>query len=249
MKRIFISAGHGGKDPGATAHGTTEFDICSRIAKELVKKLRENSIESVLVPLGLTLRDRIKWVNANTNAEDFLVELHMNAGPAQATGAEGYFFTGSKLSEDLCMRFTQLYTNSIDLRFRKVAGDTTTRHGRLGIIRDTAPMALLMELGFITNVHDLNTVREQAVGALYTSCVDLVGVEPPKAPISEWAKASVDKAIKKNIAVYWENPQEIVASQVVEHMFKNLGIFNHATGTGITKERFVVALDRLGLLD
>lgn len=64
--------------------------------------------------------------------------------------------------------------------------------------------------------------------------------------VSEWAQSSVDKAIAKDIATDWSNPQELVANATAEWILHKAGIFGEVTGEGITKERFIVALDRLG---
>lgn len=248
MKRLFISAGHGGKDPGAVANHRTEHQMVAKLSKSLVKKLRDSGAEAVQVPIGLSLQERINWVNSNTNASDFLLELHMNAASSPAaTGCEGYFFTGSDLAEKVCLQFMNTYSNNISLKLRGVAGDTTTRHGRLGIIRFTPPLALLVECGFITNMRDVETVELEGVDALYESCMELLGLQIPKVNVSPFAEVAVNKAIDKKIAVYWDNPHEIVSTSVVEHVFKNAGIISTVTGQGLTKERLMVVLDRLRL--
>lgn len=50
-------------------------------------------------------------------------------------------------------------------------GDTTTRHGRLGAIRDNKVFSLLVELGFITNASDLKTVKEKAADGIVAGIV------------------------------------------------------------------------------
>ena len=67
--------------------------------------------------------------------------------------------------------------------------------------------------------------------------------------ISEWAKDSVEKAIIKKIATKWDNPQEIVGNQTLGYILKNMGVLKKIGEAGITKEQFIVALDRLGKLD
>lgn len=252
MSKLFIVAGHGGLnksgrvDPGAVANGTTEAEVAEKIAKKLVIRLRDGGADAILVPTGLNLTKKIAWCNSNTNAGDYLVSIHLNAaGTPEATGAEGYYYNGSEMAEDICLQFLNTYVKNMPLKLRRVAGDTATRHGSLGIIRQTPPLALLIELGFITNKHDLDSIREGSVDALEKCCMELLGIDVPVRNISDWAKPAIDKAIKKKVAMFWDKPDQIVASNIVEHLFRNLGVIETVTGDGISKERMVVILDRL----
>lgn len=67
--------------------------------------------------------------------------------------------------------------------------------------------------------------------------------------VSNWAKASIKKADENFNISNWEEPNEIIANVTVEHIFKKLGIFNKVTGNGVSKERFIVAMDRLNALN
>jgi len=68
----------------------------------------------------------------------------------------------------------------------------------------------------------------------------------PKYPI--WAVNSIEKCIKKGVAKQWDNPDEIIADGTTEQMLINLGVLSSQNGN-LSKARFAVALDRLGLLD
>ena len=66
--------------------------------------------------------------------------------------------------------------------------------------------------------------------------------------VSEFAEESVEKAIGKMIATQWTNPKQIVGDAVVEQVFINLGVLKQREGN-LTKERLIVALDRLHVFD
>ena len=58
---------------------------------------------------------------------------------------------GSSYAKNEGIKFLKEYTNVTGLTSRHVNPDTSDRLGRLGFVRDTKPLALLIELGFITN--------------------------------------------------------------------------------------------------
>jgi len=68
--------------------------------------------------------------------------------------------------------------------------------------------------------------------------------------VSQYAKASVEKAKAKLIATKWNDPQKVVAGPEVEQMLIKAGIFTREVPQGhVTKEDMIVAFDRLGMLD
>lgn len=184
MKRaVFLSVGHNletkwnlAKDRGAAAFGTTEFDECEKVANNVMECQRNAkasganpSFEIVRVPVGLSIAARAKWVNANAVDGDVLVELHLNAAGPTATGVETFFYSGSNYAKEKAKAFQMEYTRVTGLAGRGVKGDMESRHGRLGIVRDTKPLAILVECGFITNVDDLATVRSRGANAIYSA--------------------------------------------------------------------------------
>jgi len=66
--------------------------------------------------------------------------------------------------------------------------------------------------------------------------------------IPEYAEDAVAKAVQKMVAQKWNNPNEVIGDATVEQIFINLGVLDKKEGN-ITKARFIVALDRLGILD
>lgn len=89
MKKVWIDAGHGGKDPGAVANGLQEKDIVLTVSLGVKKRL-ESEYEGVQVLLSrssdvfLELKERTD--KANAAGADLLVSIHCNAGG----GAGGY---------------------------------------------------------------------------------------------------------------------------------------------------------------
>lgn len=94
VRKIVIDPGHGGKDPGAIAHGLKEKDIVLNLSKKLKENLEKNlGYEVVLTRVDdsyISLEERTAVANGN-NA-DLFISLHVNAHPiASVHGLETYF--------------------------------------------------------------------------------------------------------------------------------------------------------------
>ena len=61
------------------------------------------------------------------------------------------------------------YTRVTGIRGRGVHGDKENRWGRLGFVRDTKPLALLFEMGFISNKADVDRVVKMGTEAVLSA--------------------------------------------------------------------------------
>lgn len=165
MKTLFLSIWHDfAPDQWATAFGTTEAKETKKIIDAII--LRGIPwVKLVKVPEWLTLPYRTSWINAHfpDYSEPFAVELHLDAWPASAQGASAWFCAGNTYTQNEATQFLQKYTQITGEPSRHVNPDTSDRLGRLGFVRDTKCASLLIELGFITNQSELNTIRTKAV--------------------------------------------------------------------------------------
>lgn len=263
MSKIWLSCGHGGGDTGAVATfaGRTYYEhtVALGVLDRAKAILEAQKAEVGFVPDGMTLSARIQWVNKNVRNDSLLIECHMNSG-GDAAGAEMYFYGGNGESQALAEKFLKVYVKSTGQTSRGVKPDTVTRHKRLGIIRDTTPKAILLEMGFITNQKDLEIVQSKgALGVANMALawynkpfLDSYGSEKPPQKVSSWAVASVEKA-KSFIGVTgepvwsgWDRPQDEVQAYTLAHVFHKLGVRSHGEGI-LTNEEAVVCMDRLGL--
>ena len=156
---IYITAGHSDTDPGAIANGTTEHTVVKDIAQRLVER---NSKTTTLVPIGPSLKERIAWINTHTKEDDLLISLHMNSANALAHGTEMYYYGGRENDKQEAQRYINIFAQKTGLWDRGAKPDFSTRHKRLGIIRDTRPRAFLIELGFISKSEELMMVQKEA---------------------------------------------------------------------------------------
>ncbi|MFW5438729.1 N-acetylmuramoyl-L-alanine amidase, partial [Paenibacillus apiarius] len=98
MKKVWIDAGHGGRDSGAVGNGVKEKDIALRVSAEIAKRL-ESQYDGVKCYLSrstdvfLELKERTN--KANAAAADILVSIHCNAGGG-AGGFESYTYSGTQ---------------------------------------------------------------------------------------------------------------------------------------------------------
>ncbi|RPI50067.1 MAG: N-acetylmuramoyl-L-alanine amidase, partial [Acidobacteria bacterium] len=94
VSRIVIDAGHGGHDPGASAHGISEAELVLDVALRLETLLLQQAGMEVILTRRkndyLTLEERTEI--ANNEAADLFLSIHANASSnAAARGVETYF--------------------------------------------------------------------------------------------------------------------------------------------------------------
>lgn len=163
MKKVWIDAGHGGKDPGATANGLKEKDIALAVSLEIKKKL-ENEYEDVQVLLSrstdvfLELKQRTD--NANKAGSDILVSVHCNAG-----GGAGGFETFRYKSASAASRAFQNVLHTEIMSSIKAFGvtDRGQKADNLHMVRESKMPAVLTENLFIDVVGDAAKLKRDDV--------------------------------------------------------------------------------------
>ncbi len=217
---LIISCGHGGES-GAVANFTTEHAEVVVIAKKLAELCSKTSTKVVLVPFDLSLSGRIKWINQRYTSEDLLIELHMDSATPAASGATMFYLTESEFAKNGATKMVERYAETVGIKSRGAKGDTTNRHGRLAIIRDTKPLAFLLEMGFITNNRDLTQVRVNAAQGIQHAVFNFLNLNimDEKKPSTIHAEA-VAEAIKLGIS-NGERPTEVATREEVIHMVLN----------------------------
>lgn len=259
MSKIWFSVGHGAGDPGAVAKHNSkvykEHDECVAILDRAKRIFSSQNINVGYVPIGLSLISRIAWVNKNIRNDHLLIELHMNGNIAGAVGAEMFFRDGDVHGQQRGQKLLDAYVRSTGQKNRGMKPDSTTRHKRLGIIRDVRCKSNLIELGFMSK-EELELMQSKASLGLANIALSFYnkpflldyGSKPMEQKVSSWAEESVAKAKKAKIIEDWSTPQDEAKAFWMAHVLHKLGGLKNATDV-LTKERVAVALDRLGLLD
>ncbi|EOD00472.1 N-acetylmuramoyl-L-alanine amidase family protein [Caldisalinibacter kiritimatiensis] len=155
-KLIIIDAGHGGKDPGATAptFKVLEKELNLRVAKELNERLKAAGFKTLMIRetdkyIGLYERADI----ANESNGDLFISIHFNAHPNQdIKGIQTFYcpsYESTVKSEDNFPVANAIHQevlkalNANDMGIR--------RRPELVVVRETKMVAALVELGFLTN--------------------------------------------------------------------------------------------------
>jgi N-acetylmuramoyl-L-alanine amidase len=163
---LWIDAGHGagnvgsGYDPGAIGNGHTEADVVLSIA--LAGRWILNN--EFGIPVWLTRDDDSDYSPVATRDNRALqagctvgISIHMNAGPAKATGTETFYRHYPKWATDV----QQAALKAWGLRDRGLKTEGQSQHSRLAVLDFLPPPMCLLEVGFITNKSDLTRVLER----------------------------------------------------------------------------------------
>ena len=184
MKIVALSAGHGAGDVGAVYKNLKEAELTVKITDKAAEILRTHGVGVLDVPDTLTLQGTINWINARAEI-DLCVEIHINSGGGK--GVEGWNYAGQSESDKLSQFLVDGLAIETGLPNRGIKDETTNRHGRLGFVHDTKPLAVLVECGFIDGDYDFLTKDENLTNlakGLVRGIVSYLGIpwKPPVVP-------------------------------------------------------------------
>lgn len=165
---VFLSAGHGGSDPGAVAQGLKEKDINLQILLSCKSELERHGVKVIC--------SRIKDENdpvaqevkeANASRADLAVSFHTNAGGGD--GSETFYFSTDARGKGLA-NLCEKYVREIGQNSRGVKkGD------HLWFVKKTNMTAVLCECAFVDNIKDkaiIDTVgKQQKFGTAYAKAI------------------------------------------------------------------------------
>lgn len=171
MAKIFIAAGHGGTDPGATSSVGIERDIAEATVDKAIQlcvgqDLKGNTI--VKVPHVYGLIQEINYINANiTDANhDLCAEVHLNSN----AGTPG---TGTETYHGNVTLATEMHQEIV-----KVLGlaDRGLKDGNQFMFNNSTNCAsCLIELGFVNNQVDVSAIIDRGGWALAKAIVRACG--------------------------------------------------------------------------
>jgi N-acetylmuramoyl-L-alanine amidase len=160
MPKIYLDAGHGGKDSGAAANGILEKDIVLKIVKKMQAMLNDFENTDVLLSRSsdvfLSLDERTDKANA-ANA-DVLVSVHINA--AGATSARGFESFRYPTADSGTVAFQNVMHQEI---MNAIGGGITDRGKKTAnfhMVRESKMKAVLTENLFISNAADAKLLKD-----------------------------------------------------------------------------------------
>lgn len=158
MTKVFLDAGHGGKDPGALGNGLKEKDITLPVTLKVGNILKEHGVTvgySRTTDVFLELSDRAK--KANSFGADIFVSIHCNAfNKSTAKGVETYSYPNSTKGAKLA----KLIQDSV-ISEKLYTVNRGTKTANFAVLRETNMPAALIELAFITNSQDAEILKNR----------------------------------------------------------------------------------------
>lgn len=167
MAKVFLSAGHGGSDPGACGNGLKEKDINLQIMLACQAELVRHGV-TVVCSRTTDEYDPVQQEvkEANASGADIAVSFHTNAGGGD--GSESFYWATSAKGKKLA-QLCEKHTKAIGQNSRGV------KTNNLMFTRETTMPAVLCECAFIDTKKDIvivDTVAEQKkFGVAYAKAI------------------------------------------------------------------------------
>ena len=167
MPKVFLSAGHGGSDPGAVANGLYEksINLNTMIAcREVLVKHGVDVVCSRTTDVDDPVSQEVK--EANASGADIAVSFHANAG-----GGDGFeaFYYGSS---DKGKKLASLLEKHVKAFGQNSRGLKVGNH--LYFIKNTKMTAVLVESFFVDSVDRKigdTTAEQKAFGVTYAKAI------------------------------------------------------------------------------
>lgn len=169
--RIFLDAGHGGSDPGASKGSRHEADDVLKVVKKVGEKLEETYSN---VTVGYSRTSDIyespskKAADGNAFDADYFFSFHRNAYNGSAKGWETEYKSHSTVKDRIM--------SDLNSKMKKIGfvirGDK--QRSNLAVLNQTVAPALLFEIGFIDNTGD-NKIFDSKFNEIVDAFVDVIG--------------------------------------------------------------------------
>ena len=197
MHKVFLSAGHGGSDPGAVANGLKEKNITLQILLACKDELERHGVK-VICSRTKDENDPVQQevIEANSSGADIAVSFHINAGGGD--GFEAFYYTNSAEGKKLA-KLGEKYVKALGQNSR---GLKSGNH--LYFVKRTSMPAVLFESYFIDNANDVkigDTLAEQkAFGVAYAKAIlEYFGISYKVATASGSTASSATSTGKKKL--------------------------------------------------
>lgn len=168
MDKVFLSAGHGGSDPGAVAYGLKEKEINLQTLLACKNELEKYGVPVVCsrtTDVNDPVTDEVS--EANASGAKLAVSFHTNAGGGD--GFEAFYHTSSANGKKLA-QLGEKYVKQLGQNSRGIKSGN-----KLAFVKNTKMTAVLFESFFVDNDVDNNigdTIAEhQKFGVAYANAI------------------------------------------------------------------------------
>lgn len=163
LVKIYLDAGHGGKDSGAVGNGLYEKNVVLDLAKRIENKLKEYKNVEVMqtrtTDVFLELSERTK--KANEWGADCFVSIHLNSfGNPTAKGFETYIYNGPIQPDTVA--FQNVMHQEIVRQLGKNITDRGKKRANFHVVRESRMKAILGENLFISNSSDAALLKQSS---------------------------------------------------------------------------------------
>lgn len=165
MTKIYLDAGHGGNDSGASGNGIFEKNINLAIAKKIEAKLKA-TFENIQVMQTRTTDDFIsldaRTDKANRWGADCFVAIHINSATTpSARGFESFIYNNSPSARTIS--FQNIMHESIYSQIKNSGvADRGKNRANFHVLRESDMIAILTENLFISNSQDASLLKSDA---------------------------------------------------------------------------------------
>ena len=169
-RTIVIDAGHGGKDPGAISlNGFHEKEISLSMAIQLQQKLIEQGYNVIMTRTDDTFVELYSRARlANEMNADLFISMHANSNiNSSILGLEVLYCpaTSSELKLEDQFPFADRIYASI-LNSTRTPGRGVFKRPELVVLRETIMPAVIIEIGYLSNLQEESMVRDPGYQAL-----------------------------------------------------------------------------------
>lgn len=228
-KRIYIDAGHGGKDAGAVSDGFVEKDLNLTVANQLASLLKAYDVsiyQNRSTDVKLSINDMC--ADAKKLGVDAYISIHHNAGGG--VGHEVFYQHNHAKAKELASILDEEYKR-VPQKSRGIKESKQGTNYNFGVCRinaaDNIP-AILSEFAFVDNKTDQKMIDSEAkllkeAQALCNAAVKFLGLskKPAPAPAPEFEvgdivqiKLSADKWYTGTKIPDWVKPKFWIVSLV-----------------------------------
>lgn len=163
-RKIIISAGHGGVDPGAGRNGYIERYLAIEFRNLLVAELKALGINALVDDDKNALKQTLLWLRGKFVSGDILLDIHWNdSDNPEAKGAEVFIpDNSSKFERTLGLEILKSIT-SFGFKNRTVRPESASARKTLGWMRANAEN-ILIEMCFLSNALDMKLYQANKHG-------------------------------------------------------------------------------------